>query len=685
MNWVGHLIDLYDKNEQQVGKIAKKEYISGKQKKVTNYTLLPIAHTTAVAQIEVTIDSEGKFLRARELDKSEGFTIIPCTVSSSSRSGSKVAPHPLCDSLKYIAGDYHLYTNEKEESCREKFEAYEQGLRRWNVSEFAHEKVNAIYQYIRKKSLIHDLVTYQVLQLEEEGKLSNEKIQGVEQQKSFVRFCVENDWIAGNYDRSHDSNGCHREEVWKDQSLIQSFIKYYTSIQQEKGFCYLTGKETFLSETHPKKIRNEGDGAKLISGNDTINFKYRGRFCDKSEAMGVSYEASQKAHNALKWIIRKQGYTSDGLCVVTWASDMVPPINIYDSVPRLLDKVEETLVEADAEEELLWEDLDIYGSDEEKRYDTKEMNATSLTNAIRGYRLNLANASTMVIMAFDAATPGRLALTYYKELEHSKYLKHIEHWQRTCSWLHTAVVEKKRFFYEGMASIRDIALALYGIEQEGRLVLHGNSDGKSPMLLETLQRLTPCVIDKHQIPNDMVRMAVNRASMPLAYSQTNWWKVLSIACSLVKKQRYDYHNKEEWSMNSDMKEICDRSFLYGRLLAIADRIEFTTYDPKDKGKRVTNAKRYMNVFSQRPFSTWKNIEERIQPYLQRQKYKKYYEDILDEVMSMFAPQDFKKDNKLDGLYLLGFHKQSYEFRKKKVEEDITVTNDSDRTKDTKEE
>ena len=38
-----------------------------------------------------------------------------------------------------------------------------------------------------------------------------------------------------------------------------------------------------------------------------------------------------------------------------------------------------------------------------------------------------------------------------------------------------------------------------------------------------------------------------------------------------------------------------RDYLYGRLLAVADRIEYRTFD-KDDG-RQTNAKRYMNAFS----------------------------------------------------------------------------------------
>lgn len=63
---------------------------------------------------------------------------------------------------------------------------------------------------------------------------------------------------------------------------------------KEKGICYLTGNMESISYLHSKKIRNEGDGAKLISANDSQNFTYRGRFTSKEEAFAVGNETSQK-------------------------------------------------------------------------------------------------------------------------------------------------------------------------------------------------------------------------------------------------------------------------------------------------------------------------------------------------------------------------------------------------------
>ena len=97
MNWAGELIDLYEKNSDKAGIIEKRNEMP--------YVLLPPFHTTVTAQIEVTIDANGTFKRAITVDNNDKFTIIPITEKSGSRTAGK-EPHPLCDNLRYLAGDY---------------------------------------------------------------------------------------------------------------------------------------------------------------------------------------------------------------------------------------------------------------------------------------------------------------------------------------------------------------------------------------------------------------------------------------------------------------------------------------------------------------------------------------------------------------------------------------------------
>ena len=58
MNWGREALDLYEKNLNKVGKIEYRGEFP--------YTLLPTFHSTATAQITVTIDEEGNFLHGEQ-------------------------------------------------------------------------------------------------------------------------------------------------------------------------------------------------------------------------------------------------------------------------------------------------------------------------------------------------------------------------------------------------------------------------------------------------------------------------------------------------------------------------------------------------------------------------------------------------------------------------------------------
>ena len=80
--------------------------------------------------------------------------------------------------------------------------------------------------------------------------------------------------------------------------------------------------------------------------------------------------------------------------------------------------------------------------------------------------------------------------------------------------------------------------------------------------------------------------------------------------------------------------------------------------------RETNAKRFMNAFSQQPFRTWKVIEERLGPYFVKLSLPERlrYEHMIEDVSWKFQEGDFEKNDALNALYLLGYHNQSYAFR-----------------------
>jgi len=653
LNWVNELYALYEKNESLAGKIP-----SHGNDESAEPVLLPLSHTTVLAQIEVTIDRHGNFLRARRLAKEEASTIIPVSESSAIRTSGPV-PHPLMDSLQYIAGDYDTFTQAELDkkgnvvTYRSRYDEYIHLLEDWCTSEHAHPKAVSVFTYLKKARLMEDLIHEKILIVDGNSFLvTDEKIQNIVQEKSFVRFRVE----TGEIPDFFDDSGRFLPEIWADTTLQKSYCAYFDSLPANVDLCYLTGNIGRTTESYPKKIRNEGDGTKLLSSNDSAGYTFRGRFRESKEAFSIGYEASQKAHNALKWIIRKQGYTRDGLCVVTWESDLRPYVSIFDDAADVV---------MQAPPDSFIDDLSDTAQPEE---DTNHITAAQFNKALRGYVQNVANTSNMVVMALDAATPGRLAITYFNQLPSSHYLENIKFWHESCCWRHAKFVNKQLVFFDGMAALYDIALALYGTEQNKFLKLKTDSNGKAPMLVSTVQRLTPCLLEQKRIPKDMMRLAVLRASTPLAYEKNNWRKILAIACSIVKKAKHDWKG-EKWDMA--LQENCtDRSYLYGRLLAVADLVENDTFDGDDR--RETNAMRYMNAFSRRPFRTWKIIEERLLPYFNKLSIPKniYYKKLMNEIQDKFTPEAFSDDSVLDGLYLLGYHSQVNKHYSKKEDKNI---------------
>lgn len=80
--------------------------------------------------------------------------------------------------------------------------------------------------------------------------------------------------------------------------------------------------------------------------------------------------------------------------------------------------------------------------------------------------------------------------------------------------------------------------------------------------------------------------------------------------------------------------------------------------------RDTAAAKLMQRFSDRPFSTWKNIELGLTPYKSRLRssdrnagFLRRREELLDEVHCKFQEDDFINDRPLSGEFLLGYHCQ----------------------------
>lgn len=567
--------------------------------------LAPVGHIVTRANIEVTIDADGRFISACMADKDRKI-IIPVTEESSGRTRSPAA-HPLCEQLGYLF-----------KTDATKHSLYMQGLEKWVHSDHSHPKAVAVFRYMSKGTLREDLRNAGI---------------PVDNEKDLVCWRVV---------------GCGVENstaVWEDVSLMHAFTAYYLSQQQgEKQLCMLTGEDSFITWQHLKGVFALNGNAKIISANDSSNFTYRGRFAEPEEAASMGYIASQKAHNALKWLVSTQAVIQGNRAFVAWnpQGKAIPKLTL-PLLPM-------------AEDAPTLPNYRSYRADLRKR--------------IAGYSASLDVSDQVVIAAFDAATAGRLAITYYNELLGSDFLDRLAHWEEGCCWAYN----HRSISSPTLASIIDFA---FGTPRGTPETVKADTS----VVAGNMQRLLACRIDQAAFPLDIMRAIVTRAGNIQIYNEANRRKLLYIACAVIRKYHIDHH-KEAFDLALE-PERKDRSYQWGRLLAVMEKIERDTYEADEK--REPNAIRMQSVFVQRPGYAAKLIMDQLKTaYYPRLTVgaRVHYERLIGEIMerlSQFDPAEYGKP--LTETYLPGYYLQKNAFYSRKSGEETAIIEETEETEE----
>ncbi len=604
----------------------------------------PIFHTTNNASVTVILDGLGNFINAKKVAKdkksTERVTIMPCTESCAARTSGADA-YPLCDKLEYVAGNSAKHT------------LYLNLLGAWAKSEYATEKIKAVFSYVSKNSLEADF---------EKSGIKEDDV------SDFIRWEVQ---IPGNA----------ISELWKDEAVFNSWINFYNSELFEKyvldnfsrkehekyirrnDLNYIDGAVSKIASYHPAKIRNAASSAKIISSNDTSNYTFRGRFLTDTEACQISSESTQKAHSALRWLIRHQGVSvGESLSVVSWnavgtdlpklldaSTDLLPVVSKTDSKPAHED-----------EEPVRWDDsdLDIDGDDtteEQGIYQTSKEFANAMKNRLLGYYGDISKPQNIMVMALKEATPGqgRVSIILYRELRNSEIYEALENWYNRLSW-HVTYLEKgkkKPVQTIGTPSPKTIAECAYG-------------ERIKPQLLEkTIQRILPCILDGGVIPSDLETQCVKSASNQLALENYRRNTVLETACAVFKyNQAIKY--KEEYKLALE-EERTSRDYLFGRLLAVEQQYEKAALR-KAGQERETNAVRYMQQYSIHPSKTWLMLYKDKLPAYRRHlepRLVNWFESKIQDITALFEDGEYMNDKPLSGEFLLGYQCQLKAFRK----------------------
>lgn len=608
--------------------------------------VMPICHTLQNAHIHIVINAKGEFVRAEVLEKKQ--IVLPATEQSAGRS-SGLCAHALADKIQYVAKDYADFGGIKKSG----FKLYQAQLKAWCDSEYSHPAVCAVYHYISNGTVVADLIAAKVLH-EKNGQLIT-KWEDDCPPPSLLKILPKE---KGLFDQggalvcwSVETPGEPRSKTWLDPSIQQSWIDFDSQNGENTAMCYATGERKLVASNHPAKIRHSGDKAKLISANDKSGFTYRGRFLSNEEACNISFEVTQKAHNALRCLLTKQSVYRNGEQVyLAWA---VSGKNVPKPTEPDFSDLASFLEETDSFDHS--QDLGRAYANQLKRY----FNGIKTKN-------QLDDNEQIALLGLDSATPGRMGILYYRETIAKEFLARLEQWQLDLGWQQRVKINEHWQWVFSAPSLFRVLDGVYGDVLKSADTLKKN----------LITRLYPCIVEGKPIPQDIMQSAFHRAINRVAYKSDHTWlwlQNLGIACSLIKGFYIRTTNsfiQKEYPM-ALQQDNASRDYLFGRLLAVANKVEKIALSSSESN-RLTTAERFMTQFVNKPASTWLNISNALVPYQQRlfnnyQGYDKATKELISQITDMFHPADFTSNQKLSPEFLLGFHNQMMWLENHKVE------------------
>lgn len=602
-----------------------------------NKTLLPLYHTTLKTQLQVTLDENGYPTIKR--DNADIEIIAPCTEQSMGRSGKVLPPHPLFDQLQYIDTNYDLV----------KHESYLSQLASWKGD---NAKLNAIYQYLSQHSVI------------EEARAQGIGIDPKKDSKIGVRFAV------------HVRHGDYEPNVWADHAIRDLWIAHEEQVRHGASLgTDLFGETLYKPSTNfPKKIVNVNGNAKLISANDNTNFTFRGRFANRDEALSIDTLTSQKIHTTLRWLAANNGTLTGSQDIVIWAIDGHPTDNVLDPTGNSRDVAEQVDDRTDSEK-LIDANVQTYAN-----------YAKQFGKLLRGYgnekvlQQMQQHSRRIVVTIFDAATSGRLSVTFYRELSQNEYIESVLQWHEDAAWYLTCFDNKnsastddeaprgskkssdkpKPIPYIGAPSFADVINCVYSTDDH-------SSDSYRRFAKYVKKQLVECMFSNAGLPASLLQPAFHKVIRPLSYDSLSVWQHdFEVACSMWKKYYIDQDKKlplnERNNITMDLDEKrTDRDYLFGQLLALADNYEYRVLLRQSGGRtpdRTTNAVKLMNNFVAKPSTTWLTLRQQLNPYIISSTNGMFFQNEVDEVMSKFKEGDFESNKPLSSLFLLGYsHKR----------------------------
>lgn len=551
--------------------------------------------------------------------------IFPVTSDSVARSGKNPAPHPLVDKLTY-------YLSEIDQG---QYDAYHRQLDEW-ISQCQEQEVKRFLSHIQRFLLQDDFIEKIVQSLygrvtSREGlKVTylnsddSEKI--VDLSTAFLEFKID------------QFIGYQTVSVTNYLDLHKAYISYVESNQQADIICNISGKQEVLAAKHRGLIGN----AKLISVSNNIE-TYKGRFKEREDVFTVGNQTSEKIHLMAKFLLENEhthAWLGSGQHLINWFSD------------DLTNETQLDITTPKVEDNGMF-DFGETSSDDSPKFQVTEANKKISSAYIHGKK-EFGDGATYYVAIVNKTNDGRVALKYFRQLAASQLLDNLNKWQDKYSW---QFKKKNEEYAECPPSYIDIILVAYGVDR-GRFLELDNDKFKS----DQFQKLATAMIDGKDVPETILGKLRDNIKQRQRYGNT-WNKVLFVSLALLHK-----NNKEEFTPMLD-HENKNRSYLFGRLLAIFELLELQRYQlDGSKNNRITNAERYWSAYTSQPAKLMMNLTNKIRPYEEAVKlnspgiFKKLDKERV-EIMDSLSPlmQDRGINDPLDYRFIFGYYAEKKYF------------------------
>ena len=613
--------------------------------------LLPLYHSNITALkndvLKVTLNENGDLLSADFAADGE-VHIFPITEDSVARS-SGIASHPLEDKMQYCIAE--IADTDKFKAYMEEFNSFYEYVNNEEVKTF----LTAIKRFLSNEQnydmILSKLPLRDIKKAEkgEKGKGAGE-IQYANEKGAAVQYDFKNTFLSftvkcqdNKYLKVNTFHGLHNE-----------FIRYTdeTSIANcNQGICNISGNREAITYKHRGLMGN----AKVVSVSNNKE-TYFGRFNEGSDIIKIGRKSSEKIHLMLKFLLENRNsniHLAGSLFLANWFSG-----DIQNSIGFDISKTE----------------FDDY-MDDEMQTPVSEKNREIGKLFIKGSE-KLNPFDKYYVMLVDKSSNGRISLKYYNEMQNSQLKENLEAWQDKYIW------EKKNFkknlYYPWVPTLKKILLAAYGIEKEGKLITRDKvkKENKEGFSKAQFQKLVIALLEGRSVPSNIKNALAQNIRNRQRYDKT-WNDVLTVSLAILSEGK-----KEDNEMRE--KDCQTRSYLYGRLLSVYDKLENDVLWDKNKkqglGKssaiRATNAERYWNAFVNKPYTMMETLERSTRYCVEYMKsnglggFFKTMDEAKDEILKLLDTEENRKkiNAQLDSDFIFGYYAQKKEFFTKKEKE-----------------